>query len=93
MIGNEAIEIVQLELVVPVTSDEPTGYLPRHLNVRLNPKQLNMLGRLRQALQAGHYRRANGKHVDKLNHVVEWLFDQVAIQVEGVEPSDVSEQH
>lgn len=67
----------QLEIIIPITTAELTGYLPRHVNVRLDERQARTLNRVFNALHAGSYRTSNGKHVDKLGHVVPWLIDQL----------------
>lgn len=76
-------------LTVPVSVDDTSGFLPRHLNVRLEGRQARMLKRIYQALHAGSHRRSNGQHVDKLNHVIQWILDRVIVASIELEQTEI----
>lgn len=84
-----AVGVAPVMLIVPVSNQEAKGYMASVLHARLNREQSRTLKQLQAALNAGHYRRANGQHVDKTGHAIQWLLDQLHIAINR--PADRSQ--
>ncbi len=72
---------IPVTLIIPVSNQEAKGYVAPAMHVRLNREQSRILKQLQAALNAGHYRRANGQHVDKTGHAIQWVLDQLHIAI------------
>jgi len=72
-------------ITVPVSDDEPEGYLERemHLDVRLDRGASAAFRRVQKALNLSNARLANNRHVGNSRaDVVRWLFERLATTLE-----------
>lgn len=81
--SDELINLVALS--VPVSDDEPEGYLERemHLDVRLGREASGAFRRLQRALNLTDARLSNGRHVGNSRaDVIRWVFERLATTLE-----------
>jgi hypothetical protein len=74
-------EIHCFKIFVPVSSEEPEGYLERemHLDVKLDRQASCAFRRLQAALNQTNARLGNGRHVGRSRaDVVRWVFERLA---------------
>lgn len=78
-----AIEVPSESIVVtvPIDSKDAVGHLSLKVEARLTHNQARTLKRLFNRLHRTGAQRANGQHVDRLGHAVQWLLDQLAAPV------------
>lgn len=67
---------------LPVAPLSKPGYVPRHLDVHLNPRQSEALRALYLGLDATDTRMLDGPHVKSGGDAVRFLLDLVAVQIE-----------
>lgn len=90
----DAPEVVRTPIVAVLASKDGTGYISRHIDVRLTDRQSRALARLTSGLQQIHamyVSRTGARHVDTKVDAVRWLLDTIADQEEHV--SDAQEEN
>lgn len=82
---------VMLALQVPAQHFDHKERLIRKVEVSLTPPQRVMVYRIFDALHGGHFKAANGRHIDKKSHVFQWMLDQLILADETAKASSVPE--
>jgi hypothetical protein len=77
IMAKTGIQIVPVQVPIERIDRTAGGHLSMKVEVRMTHNQARALKGLYNALHGGGSRRANGQHVDKLSHAVQWLLDQL----------------
>lgn len=66
-----------IKIEIPLTGDPPTGYVSRHVDVRLDPDQANSLRRILDGLAATGACLRNKRRIETIGDALRWLLEQV----------------
>lgn len=69
--------------------DATKNYSGRQYHLKLDHAQAQTLSEVRKALNASSMRMADGRHVEKPIHAIEWILDQIAAAKKPAAPSQV----
>jgi len=83
--------IDSLTLQVPLAPANTEGRLLRKLEVSLSVPQRVMVMKIFEALHNGGHKTANGRHVDKKQHVFQWMLDQLILAEERAKSPPTAE--
>jgi hypothetical protein len=66
---------------IPTAEIAEGGYLQRHLDVRLTPRQATAAKRIFEALNRTDARLVDGRHIDRLPQAMQWVLDRAADEI------------
>lgn len=78
-ITTTGIDVVAIQVPIERLDRGAGGHVSMKVDVRMTHNQARALKGIYNALHCGGSRRANGQHVDKLSHAVQWLLDQLGV--------------